>query len=400
MSFVALWNKKAQEWICGQKNLFTELAQHIKPADPYIWMHCASAGEFEQGKPVLEQLKARYPNFKILVTFFSPSGYQVGRRYNGADVISYLPIDTRGNAEKFLSIVNPKLVVFIKYEYWYHHLNAVAKHRIPLLLVSSIFRHNQAFFKSYGGFYRKILGFYNWIFTQDEESLQLLKSIHISHCSIGGDTRFDRVAAIVQNFTELSLIKNFVKEDKVLVAGSTWSNDEQLLAEFYQSYTGALKLVIAPHEINKGHINHLFSLFPDAIAYSQMENTPSSTSRVLIIDNVGMLSRLYHYATVTYIGGGFNKSGIHNTLEAAVWGNPVLFGPNYQKFKEARDLISRGAGFSISNDSELIERATALLGDEVLLQQSSRLAREYVVDNKGATGKIMDYIQENLLLTR
>ena len=400
VSFVALWNKKAQEWALGQKDLFTQLEQRIHPEDLYIWMHCASAGEFEQGKPVLEALKAQYPHYKILVTFFSPSGYQAGVKYKGADLISYLPLDTRRNAEKFLGLVNPQLVIFVKYEYWYHHLKAVADRNIPLLLVSSIFRSSQVFFKGYGGFYRDILKLYRWIFVQDEESIRLLKGIGIDHCSIGGDTRFDRVSAIVRNFTELEPIRRFVQEEKVLVAGSTWPDDEGLLADFYKVYSGKLKVIIAPHEINKAHIDHLFSLFPHAVAYSSLEGKQPEEFDVLIIDNVGMLSRLYHYATLTYIGGGFNKSGIHNTLEAAVWGKPVLFGPNYQKFKEARDLVSRGAGFSITTSADLTQQATALLQDETLLHQSSQDARQYVEENKGATGKITDYIQENRLLTR
>lgn len=399
IAIFALGNKKARAWIEGRKNLFAELDQKLAPSDRIIWMHCASAGELEQGKPVLEQLKTQYPQYKLLVTFFSPSGYEVGKKYKAADLIAYLPLDTKANAVRFLDLVRPELAIFVKYEYWYHHLKTAAERHIPLLLVSAIFRKNQPFFKSYGDFYRSILGFYNRIFVQDSESQQLLESINISNCIVSGDTRFDRVAAIAANFSELALIKRFVQDDRILVAGSTWPDDEQLLADFYHSYTGKLKLIIAPHEINKAHIDHLFSLFPNAIAYSQLEQSFKEAS-VLIIDNVGMLSRLYQYATLTYIGGGFNKSGIHNTLEAAVWGKPVLFGPNYQKFKEARDLVDRKAGFSISNAEELKRIATELLRDEVLLKQSSTIARSYVEENRGATQKIMDYIQANRLLTR
>ena len=399
IAIFALGNKKARAWIEGRKNLFAELDQKLAPSDRIIWMHCASAGELEQGKPVLEQLKTQYPQYKLLVTFFSPSGYEVGKKYKAADLVAYLPLDTKANAVRFLDLVKPELAIFVKYEYWYHHLKTAAKRHIPLLLVSAIFRKNQPFFKSYGDFYRSILGFYNRIFVQDSESQQLLESINISNCIVSGDTRFDRVAAIAANFSELALIKRFVQDDRILVAGSTWPDDERLLADFYHSYTGKLKLIIAPHEINKAHIDHLFSLFPNAIAYSQLEQSFKEAS-VLIIDNVGMLSRLYQYATLTYIGGGFNKSGIHNTLEAAVWGKPVLFGPNYQKFKEARDLVDRKAGFSISNAEELKRIATELLRDEVLLQQSSTIARSYVEENRGATQKIMDYIQANRLLTR
>lgn len=399
IAIFALGNKKARAWIEGRKNLFAELDQKLAPSDRIIWMHCASAGELEQGKPVLEQLKTQYPQYKLLVTFFSPSGYEVGKKYKAADLIAYLPLDTKANAVRFLDLVRPELAIFVKYEYWYHHLKTAAERHIPLLLVSAIFRKNQPFFKSYGDFYRSILGFYNRIFVQDSESQQLLESINISNCIVSGDTRFDRVAAIAANFSELALIQRFVQDDRILVAGSTWPDDERLLADFYHSYTGKLKLIIAPHEINKAHIDHLFSLFPNAIAYSQLEQSFKEAS-VLIIDNVGMLSRLYQYATLTYIGGGFNKSGIHNTLEAAVWGKPVLFGPNYQKFKEARDLVDRKAGFSITNAEELKRIATELLRDEVLLQQSSTIARSYVEENRGATQKIMDYIQANRLLTR
>lgn len=399
IAIFALGNKKARAWIEGRKNLFAELDQKLAPSDRIIWMHCASAGELEQGKPVLEQLKTQYPQYKLLVTFFSPSGYEVGKKYKAADLIAYLPLDTKANAVRFLDLVRPELAIFVKYEYWYHHLKTAAERHIPLLLVSAIFRKNQPFFKSYGDFYRSILGFYNRIFVQDSESQQLLESINISNCIVSGDTRFDRVAAIAANFSELALIKRFVQDDRILVAGSTWPDDEQLLADFYHSYTGKLKLIIAPHEINKAHIDHLFSLFPNAIAYSQLEQSFKEAS-VLIIDNVGMLSRLYQYATLTYIGGGFNKSGIHNTLEAAVWGKPVLFGPNYQKFKEARDLVDRKAGFSITNAEELKRIATELLRDEVLLQHSSTIARSYVEENRGSTQKIMDYIQANRLLTR
>jgi 3-deoxy-D-manno-octulosonic-acid transferase len=399
IALFALGNKKARAWIEGRKSLFTDLKQKIAPSDRIIWMHCASAGELEQGKPVLERLKTQYPQYKYLVTFFSPSGHEMGKKYKAADLISYLPLDTKANAERFLELVKPELVVFVKYEYWYHHLKIAAERRIPLLLVSAIFRKNQPFFKSYGGFYRRILGYYNRLFVQDNESRQLLESINIRHCTVSGDTRFDRVIAIAANFTKLELIERFVQHDRVFVSGSTWPDDEKLLADFYHTYTGTLKLIIAPHEINKAHIDHLFSLFPNAIAYSQLEQSSKEAS-VLIIDNVGMLSRLYRYATLTYIGGGFNKSGIHNTLEAAVWGKPVLFGPNYQKFREARDLVDRRAGFSITHAEDLKRIATELLQDQGLLEQSSTAARTYVDENIGAAQKIMDYIQENRLLTK
>lgn len=400
ISLVGVWNKKAREWTKGRKTLFKDLEHQLSPSDQVIWMHCASAGELEQGKPVLERLKELHPDYKILVSFFSPSGYASGKKYKGADVICYLPLDTRANAEKFLKLVHPKLVVFVKYEYWYHHLKAVHNRHIPLLLISSIFRTSQVFFKSYGNFYRNILKLFTWIFVQDEQSAQLLESIQVSHRSVSGDTRFDRVAVIAAIAPDLPLIQRFAENHKVLVAGSTWPDDENILAESIGSMGQNIKTIIAPHEINKEHIEHILSRFPDAIQYSKAEAATLGNFNTLIIDNVGMLSRLYHYATITYIGGGFNKSGIHNTLEAAVWGKPVVFGPQFQKFKEARDLVSRQAAFSFTNANQLTTILTTLLQDQSLLRQSSQAAKNYVEESRGATDRIISYIQENRLLTR
>ena len=419
----SIWNKKADAWIKGRENLFEELRNKINAEDKIIWMHCASAGEFEQGKPVIEELKDKFPDHKILVSFFSPSGYAVAKRYAHADIVTYLPIDTKKNAKKFIKIVKPQLVVFVKYEYWYHHLKTITTNKIPLILVSAIFRKEQIFFKWYGKFYRQMLFFFHQIFVQDENSLQLLKQNGINNCLIGGDTRFDRVVKIAESFSELVLIKNFVGDNQVIVAGSTWPDDEKLFAEYAKS--NEVKLIIAPHEINDQHIASIQKLFPGAFKYSEFENLLSTkpseyaTSvwnkideqqtidlqkkltnvNTLIIDNVGMLSKLYNYATISFIGGGFNKSGIHNTLEAAVYGNPVLFGSYYKKFKEANDLIAVGAAFPISNAEELKIKMDHLLNDPSGLATSGNAAKNYVSENTGATKKIIQYIQENRLLT-
>ena len=417
----SLWNPKAKAWINGRRNWYGDLKKKIHTGDKIIWFHCASAGEFEQGKPVIEEIRAGYPSHKILVSFFSPSGFSGARNYQHSDIITYLPLDTRKNAKRFVELINPKLVVFVKYEYWYHHLSAIAFRDVPLIMVSAIFRRDQLFFKSYGRFYRKMLFFFRQIFVQDEDSLQLLKRHNILHCSLSGDTRFDRVKKIAGNFSEVPLLKEFIAESKVIVAGSTWEGDEQILSEYVKNHP--VKIVIAPHEIKKDHILHLQKLFPDCVLYSEIKDAvadsavqPTSiwssineqqekdlqkqlaNAKTLIIDGMGMLSKLYHYATVTYVGGGF-KSGIHNTLEAVVYGKPVLFGPKYQKFKEARDLIKEGAAFSVSNAEELKMKMDHLLNDLEQLSNAGEAAKNYVEENVGATQKIIDFIQENRLLT-
>jgi 3-deoxy-D-manno-octulosonic-acid transferase len=407
----SIWNGKAKQWRDGRRKLFTELEASFPLKQPLIWVHTASAGEFEQAKPVIEAMKNQHPNLKILVTFFSPSGNSVGKKWPLADYVTYLPIDTKVNAERFLQLVQPQLVVFVKYDFWYHHLKAVHQRGIPLILISAIFRKNQAFFKWYSGFYLKMLHFFNHLFVQDAASVDLLQQHGITNSSVAGDTRFDRVAAIAQKFTPITFLNSFVGNRKVLVAGSTWPDDERMLAQACNNFTD-LKLIIAPHEINKEHIQAIEQLFPNSVKYSELqaatanqteaqqrvlkklENTP-----VLIIDNIGMLSRLYHYATVTYIGGGFTKSGIHNTLEAAVYGKPVLFGPNYQKFREAKELITCGGAFSYTSEEQLRQLIKELMEEETQYKKASEEAFNYVQANKGATEKIMGYIQENRLLT-
>lgn len=400
---VAPWNKKAKAWREGRKDVFIHLQNNILLADRVIWVHCSSAGEFEQGKPVIEAIKNSYPGKKILVTFFSPSGYAVAKNYPFADIVSYLPLDTRKNAEQFFRMVHPELVIFVKYEFWYHHLAVMAFHHVPILLISATFRKEQIFFRSYGGFFRQMLHLFRHLFVQDEASVALLHSVGVRHCSISGDTRFDRVAAIAEKKTEIPFIERFISNKNVIIAGSTWEDDDAVLAA-YAKANPQTKLVIAPHEITPTHLDQLKQLFPNSLRYSsvQQENLSApdlAAAQVLIIDLVGLLSRLYAYATVTYVGGGFTKDGIHNVLEAAVWGKPVLFGPNYRKYREARELIQAEGARSVATGEELIKIADNLLSNEGHLQSYAANAKNYILKNTGATKRIMKAIQEKRLLT-
>ena len=397
VSITGIWSTKAKQWLQGRKNVWQELEDKISKTDLIIWIHSSSVGEFEQAKPLIERLKTEYPAYKILVSFFSPSGYYASKNYKYADYIFYLPIDTARNAGRFIQIVNPRLVVFVKYDFWYHYLQTIHNNKIPLLLISAVFNKSQAFFKWYGGLYKKMLFFFSEIFVQDENSLVILKQQGINIGKLSGDTRFDRVAAVSENFQEIPFIKHFIAGDEVIVAGSTWPQDESLIKEIVNSKK--FKLIIAPHEIDGYRIQSLKREFVGALLYSLIKNDHDSNANVLIIDNVGMLSRLYRYATITYVGGGFTKDGIHNILEAAVHGKPVLFGPNYKKYREAKELIEYGGGFSISTTSQIKNLIEKLLQDKNLYQITCKKSVEYTNSKKGATQKIMSYIQENRLLT-
>lgn len=391
------WNAKAAQWIQGRKTVWEELEALNFSNDKTVWIHASSAGEFEQAKPVIDSLKKIYPSCKIIVSFFSPSGYAVGKNYMGVDHITYLPVDTKANAKRFIARINPGLVIFVKYDFWYHYLNAIDSKRIPLLLISAVFRKEQSFFKWYGGFYRKMLQFYNAFFVQDKLSCNQLNNYGIENCFVSGDTRFDRVVTIAENFSAIEHIEEFIGDSKPLVAGSTWPEDEELIKNAVGDITG-LKLLIAPHEIHKQHIEQIQKLFPDSVLYSELKSNYSN-QKVLIIDNVGMLSRLYNYASITYVGGGFTRDGIHNILEAAVYGKPVLFGPNYKKYREAEELIEKKGAFRVKNSDELKTKIHDLLQQTEVYNNASEASAVYISENKGATEKIMTYIQEKRLLT-
>jgi len=402
IGIATLWNKKAKLWVAGRKNIFDRLEAELRaPNSKLVWFHCSSLGEFEQGRPVMENLRKHLASgeTKFLLTFFSPSGFEIRKDYKGADWVFYLPLDSKANAKRFFDIVHPSLVVFVKYDYWYYYLTECKKRNIPLLLVSGIFRRDQPFFKWYGNLHHKMLNCFTHFFVQDKESNDLLKSININDITIAGDTRFDRVSEIAENFTPVEEIEKFSGSSQVLVAGSTWPDDEKMIKDAITNFPD-LKIIIAPHEIHKEHISQLSSIFPDAVFHSQLITQSSSpiNSNILIIDNIGMLSRLYHYTTIAYIGGGFNK-GIHNTLEAAVYGKPVLFGPNYKKFKEAIGLIESGGAVCVNSSTELTLQLKKLLTNKEVLETSSKNSFDFVKQNKGATEKILHYIEANRLLT-
>jgi 3-deoxy-D-manno-octulosonic-acid transferase len=385
----SFFNKKAKLWIQGRQHI-------IYPAfEQSIWFHFASLGEFEQGRPVLEQLRNTHPQRKIIITFFSPSGYEIRKNTPLADAVFYLPLDTAGNARKFIKAINPSIVVFTKYEYWYYFFREINKRNISLYIISGIFRPNQVFFKWYGGLHRKMLGFVSHFFVQDEQSKQLLTSLNINKVTISGDTRFDRVWTNTEHSKTLPEIASFKNNQKVFIAGSTWPADEQLIMALTYQYPD-WKFIIAPHEISKENIDDLVKLLPEnsAIKYSQLTAlNPQSNTQTLIIDNIGMLSALYQYGDIAYIGGGFG-AGIHNTLEAAAFGLPVIFGPNYAKFKEAKDLIATGAGFTVNGADELNKITGTLINDKFHRLSAGKKAKDYVTGNVGATGIIVEYIEK------
>ena len=389
----SLWNIKAALWVKGRKK-FPEL----KPGTPCVWMHCASLGEFEQGRPVIESIRKAYPAYRIVVTFFSPSGYEIKKNYTGADAVFYLPADSPKNVKKFIDSIKPSLVIWIKYDYWYNYLTILKSRKIPVLLVSAIFRDSQPFFRWYGDLWRKMLHTFSHIFVQNEDSYNLVKSIVPDQVSLNGDTRFDRVIDIADDFQEIELVKNFCGNSRVIVAGSTWEEDEAQLVHFVKSRSD-VKFIIAPHEITSMHLAEVQKKFKNSILFSAVAHDQTSFAQVLIIDNIGILSRLYKYATIAYVGGGFNSSGIHNTLEAAVYGVPVVFGPVYAKFEEAKAMIDLMGAFSFFNTPGLEKIFSDLLDDEDYRSKCGTVAKNYVHSNGGATQRILNYIAENRLLT-
>jgi 3-deoxy-D-manno-octulosonic-acid transferase len=388
--FNSIFNEKARFFVRGRKNWEEIMTQKIDRNAKYIWFHCASLGEFEQGRPVIEELREQFPQFKIVLTFFSPSGYEIRRNYALADVVAYLPMDTIRNAKAFLSIVNPEKAFFVKYEFWYFYISELKRRNIPLYIISAIFRENQQFFKKtpWGKWYRKMLTGIEHFFIQNEKSGELLKTAGISNFTVSGDTRFDRVAAIAKVSKEIPIVEKFRGNSTLIIAGSTWKPDEELIAEFINQ-SGDIKFIIAPHEVSAANINRIHQLLKKpAISFSKVSETEIDRFQVLIIDSVGLLSSLYRYGNVAYIGGGFGV-GIHNILEAATFGLPVIFGPNYKKFKEAVDLTLEGGTISISNFNELRNVLNRLIKEKNELEKASDICRNYVAKNVGSTKLII-----------
>jgi 3-deoxy-D-manno-octulosonic-acid transferase len=393
----ALFNYKARLFVDGRKDLLARMREALAPDNnKRIWMHCASLGEFEQGRPVFEALRQRYPQYTFIITFFSPSGYEVRKDYAGADHVFYLPMDSQANADAFLDIVRPSLCIFVKYEFWYYYLHNIAGRKIPAISISAIFHHDQGFFKWYGGLQRHMLKCFTHIFVQDETSLDLLNHIKIKSVSVSGDTRFDRVIDAAQKSIVLPEAEAFTKGYKIIVAGSTWSNDELFLTNVLPQLPKNWKIILVPHEVNNEHIIDIESLFEEDIVRWSAKESKSTDKRVLLVDSVGVLVHLYRYADVAWIGGGFGKDGVHNVLEAAVYGKPCFYGPVFQQFREAMELIDAGGAFCTKDPADFVQSLLEM-EDEVRYSQHATAARDYVYANGGATKIVANYINTNIL---
>jgi 3-deoxy-D-manno-octulosonic-acid transferase len=380
-------------FVDGRKDIFSILQSKLSPNDKSIWFHAASLGEYEQGLPVIEKIKVQYPNHKIVVTFFSPSGYEVRKNNTVADATVYLPLDTKSNAQKFIKAINPELVFFIKYEYWPNYLNELKKLEIKTYLISGIFREKQAFFKWYGGFYRNALKTFDYFFVQNESSKNLIQSIGFNNVKISGDTRFDRVVSILERDNSLDFIEQFKDNKTTIVIGSSWPKDENLLVNYINNASDEIKFIIAPHNIKAEQISNLKSqITKSSVFFSKKNNVDLSNFNVFIIDTIGILTKIYSYADIAYIGGGFGNPGVHNILEPATFCVPIIIGPNYSHFAEATALVHQEGCISISNQNELNEAFDNLISNEDVRHEKGHICSTFVQMNKGATDVILKHI--------
>ena len=393
IELISPFHKKARLMRLGQWKTNGTLREKIDRNAKYIWFHASSLGEFEQGRPLIEKIKAEHPEYKILLTFFSPSGYEVRKNYGGADVVCYLPFDTPYRVKKFLDLSKPVMAIFIKYEFWDNYLSELKRRNIPVYIVSAIFRKEQLFFKWYGGMYRKVLSYFTHIFVQDDASRELLSKYGVTNVSVFGDTRFDRVQDVYKNTKQVPMVDLFVNNNRsdnqlTMVAGSSWQQDEEVYLNYFNDHP-ELKLIIAPHEIHKDHLMHIESMLKrPSIRLSEATEKDIKGKSCLIVDSFGLLSSIYRYGDLAYIGGGFG-AGIHNVLEAAVYGIPVIFGPKYQKFKEARDLLKVGGAFSITDEKAFESKMEELSTYRDLLEAAGAAAGDFVKSNIGATNRII-----------
>ena len=388
VKLAALFSDKPAKMVKGYREVFDLLQRKIDRNAQYIWFHAASLGEFEQGRPLIECIRKEYPQYKILQTFFSPSGYEVRKNYDGADIVCYLPIDTPSNVKKFVDLVDPCMVFFVKYEFWQNYLNTLNKKGVPVYSVSSIFRPNQIFFRWYGKGYQQVLKTFAHLFVQNEESKQLLAGIGVNNTTVVGDTRFDRVLDICAAAKQLPLVQKFKGDALTFVAGSSWGPDEDIFIKYFNAHP-EMKLIIAPHVVNDSHLKEIESkLQRSCVRYTKATEENVLQADCLIIDCYGLLSSIYRYGEISYIGGGFGV-GIHNVLEAAVYGIPVIFGPNNKKFREAQHLLANKGGFEINSYEDFEQLMNKFLGDEAYLKQSGKAAGDYVKGNAGAMEKIM-----------
>ncbi len=400
LKIMALFNKKLKLFVQGRKQSFSILSKKLNPNDKTIWFHVASLGEYEQGLPVMEEFKKKFPDHKLVLTFFSPSGYRIRKNNTVADVTVYLPWDTKSNVQQFLKIVQPEKAIFIKYEFWINYLAALKKQNIPTYLISGIFRENQAFFKWYGGFYRKALHSFTHFFVQNESSKKLIESLGFTNVTISGDTRFDRVFAISERDNQLGFVEQFKGNDLLFVAGSTWEADEKLLLSYINNTDEKIKFIIAPHNIKEEQILSLKSQFSKpVILFSEINSLSSERlgeACVMIVDTIGLLTKIYSYADVAYVGGGFRNPGVHNVLEPAVFEVPIIIGENYSHFAEATQLVQIGGITSIKNQSEFNSVAQIMFSNSTVRQEKGKVCADFVLSQKGATRVVVDFFNQKI----
>jgi 3-deoxy-D-manno-octulosonic-acid transferase len=393
LKIIALFSPKIKLFVEGRKPIFEILTSKIKPTDKTIWFHAASLGEYEQGLPVIEKIKEKYPNHKIVITFFSPSGFEVRKNNTIADVTVYLPLDTQKNAKEFLSLVHPKIVFFIKYEYWPNYLNELRKLETPTYLISGIFRKNQLFFKWYGGFYRTALNTFTYFFVQNESSKKLLLELGKTNVAVSGDTRFDRVATILEKDNTLDFIETFKNDTLTIVVGSSWPKDESLLVDYINQTSEKVKFIIAPHNIKSEQILELKNaISKKVVLFSEKETKNLADFDVFIIDTIGILTKIYSYADIAYVGGGFGNPGVHNILEPATFGVPIVIGPNFSHFAEATALVNMEGSISITNKNELSDAFSNLIRNDDIRHEKGHICSTFVQMNKGATTIILKHI--------
>jgi len=396
LKIVALFSQKIKLFVDGRKSVFETLSKNISNSDKTIWFHAASLGEFEQGLPVMEKIKANFPNHKLIVTFFSPSGYEVRKNNTIADVTIYLPIDTKENAKHFLDSINPEFVFFIKYEFWPNYLNELKNRKINTYLISGIFRENQAFFKWYGSFYRKALNSFDYFFVQNESSKKLVQQLGFQNVSVSGDTRFDRVVSILERNNHLDFIEKFKNNTLTIVIGSSWPKDEELLVNFINQSTENIKFIIAPHNIKSDQILELQkSITKKSILFSEKESKNVGEYDIFIINTIGILTKIYSYADIAYVGGGYGNPGVHNLLEPATFGIPIVIGPNYSHFAEATALVNMEGCISVSNQNELNDAFSNLISNNDVRHEKGHICSTFVQMNKGATACILKYLQND-----
>jgi 3-deoxy-D-manno-octulosonic-acid transferase len=392
---VSFRNPKAKKWLSGRKNLFERIKKEVVQDDHLLWFHVSSLGEFEQARPVIEGVKKRFPEYKILLTFFSPSGYELKKDYPHADYVYYLPLDTPRNASKFLDLVRPAKVFFVKYEFWFNFLNELKQREIPTYIFSALFRPSQFFFQRWGKWFRKALKAYTHLFVQNQSSFDTLHKFGFDNVTISGDTRLDRVAQIAEAASVLPKLEQFCAGNLVIVAGSTWPEDEEIFLNYVNECAHEVKFVVAPHEVNEGSLDRITSVLKRSYVLYSSPSTPEqlASAEVLVVDGYGYLVSVYRYAKIAFIGGGFT-TGIHSILEPAVYGMPVVFGPDYHKFHEAVEMIQLGAAHSVSNYEELNNLFESYLTDPKRLAEESLFASQYVESNRGATEQIIRYFFE------